>query len=82
MKTLYITIERDREAARQSQDGARFRARFAVAPGGPAFLLGRLKGSVTSAKAETEEIFGAIDWAEPPAGSPQEVRAVGILEFD
>jgi hypothetical protein len=81
MKTIYIIIERDRDA-RSSQDGARFRVKAFARPGGPALLMStRLCSSVTKAKSDAEELFGLLEWREPSPDAAPEVRASAIVEL-
>jgi hypothetical protein len=78
MPAIYITIERDRES-RSSAEGARFRVKLRVQPGGPVLLASaRLCPSVSKAKAEIESLLGELDWRE----GVEDIRASVLLEFD
>jgi hypothetical protein len=80
MQTIYITIERDREA-RSSREGARFRVRVRVQPDAPALLWStRQMQSVAQGKREAETIFGTLDWR--PHEDGDEIRASAFKESE
>ena len=78
MQNLFITIERERDS-RSSRDGARFRVKVRVQPGGPALLMStNLRQSVTQAKTEAETMFGDLDWRDEMG----DIRSSALLEFE
>jgi hypothetical protein len=77
MQNLFITIERERDS-RPSRDGARWRVKVRVQPGGPALLMSTSnRQSVTQAKTEAETLFGDLDWRDE-MGDIRSSAVVGV----
>lgn len=83
MKTIYITIERERDS-RSSREGARFRVKVRAQPGAPALLMStRNCQSVVGGKRESEALFGELVWKdEIQTEENPDVRASAFLEIE